>query len=126
MRSEVSSRRRRSGVASDDDIETDPDGDDSLVIPDSLRTNSSSSFGGSKYCNHLPACLSASVAPSTFFRTSRVSSENFCILISSLGLKPPKTSFTAASTLSMTSLQPLCSSHQLKVRYFLLVSKSFP
>jgi hypothetical protein len=70
--------------------------------------------------------LSSSVAPSTFLRTSRVSSDSFSRVISSRGFRRPKTSFTAACTFSIRSMHPLWSSHQLRLRYLRLVSKSLP
>jgi hypothetical protein len=69
---------------------------------------------------------SSSVAPSTLLRTSSVSSDSLSKVISSLGFTRPKTSLTATLTFSMRSMHPLCSSHQLKLRYLRFVSKSLP
>jgi hypothetical protein len=48
------------------------------------------------------------------------------MVISSLGLSVPKTSLTAARTFSIRFRHPLCSNHQLRLRYLRFVSKSLP
>lgn len=70
--------------------------------------------------------LSFVVAPSIFLLMSRIKDDSRSSGMSSLGFSGPKTSFTAACTFSMISLQPRWSSHQLNVRNLRLVSKSFP
>lgn len=69
---------------------------------------------------------SSSVAPSTFFRVSIMSSESLWKVTSSRGLMGPKTSLTACSTLVIRSRQPRCSNHQLNARKLRFVSKSAP
>lgn len=94
--------------------------------PDSLRTKSSNGVGGRRKGNHWAPGLLESDFLSTFLRTSNVNCEKVSKLRRSRGLKWPNTSRTAISTFSITSVHPRFNSHQLKVRYLRLVSKSLP
>ena len=82
--------------------------------------------GGNRVSNGHIYLRSSGVAPSTFLLTSSIRLDIRSSEMSSLGLRGPKTSVTATSTRLIMSLHPLCSSHQLKVRYLRLVSKSLP
>ena len=113
-----------------------------VVMPESRRTASSWSCGGRIKESHSRTlgCISrgkcvksghmylrsSGVAPSTFLLTSSIRLDNRSSEMSSLGFRGPKTSLTAGSTRPIVSLHPLCNSHQLKVRYLRLVSKSLP
>ena len=114
MISAVSSRSCRNGDE-DEELSGEPDGGESgvgcgdsaedveggVITPLSINIDSSSSRGGSIYGNHLVAYLSCSVCPSTFFRTSMISSRKRSAVMLSAGDTWPKTSSTAGLTFSM-------------------------
>ena len=99
-------------------------GEEVPAIPDSSSKVASSPSGGSMYSNHFLDLLSSTVLPSIRLRTSIMSSLILSMLTSSRGFTPPNTCTTAASTSCRIFRHPLCSSHQLNVRYFRFVSKS--
>ena len=124
IRSAVSSSRSRSGPVDVSTYDFRCEGDSALlgspneddedvcggvIILDSTSRASSSSRGGNKYGNHCVMYLSCSVAPSTCFLTSSISSRSRSAESPSFTLTAPKTSSTALLTFSMICEEPRCS-----------------
>lgn len=104
---EVSTYDARFEAGGDSDAPSPPeDVLGGVMTPDSTSNDSSSSLGGSTYGSHLVLYLSCSVAPSTFFLTSRTSSLSLCCVMPSFGEMLLNTSSTAVRTLLMICAYP--------------------
>ncbi|KAH6610331.1 hypothetical protein Trco_000351 [Trichoderma cornu-damae] len=115
IRSAVSSSRRLS-AAGDGWALSSGARPPSSRMPDSRMTSSSLSLGGRRKASQSERLRSSSSAPpSISLLTSAVSWETRSKVTRSRGLRLPKTDRTELSTRCMTSIQPLFSSHQLKL-----------